>query len=571
MFKYIAMLTAGFSLAFSIVQDASAQNATVYKGATLVDSTREAPLENAVIIVRDGRIETVGVSEQTPIPKDADIVDISGHWVTPGLIDAHMHFSQSGGLYTRPDGLDLREVRSYESDREHSAEQLPLTLRRYLASGVTALVDVGGPASNFSIRETSHDVSPHIALAGPLLATLTPAFEARVDRLDLGNDPTILSVENPKMGRDLVRQQFELKPDLIKVWYIASPQRTAEQSYDTVAAIIDEAHKGGLRVAVHATELETARLAVKAGADILVHTVDDQAVDDAFIAALKAKDVIVITTAVVYEHIGQLRSREVVLSPIEKKLGDPHVIASWEETPPQAKNLATADSINIRVAQILANLKTLADAGVRVAVGTDAGNPGTLHGPSIHRELALLEGAGFSFEQILRAATVDAAAVFSEDADFGSITPGNRADMLILGSDPTRDVAAFQDIDHVILDGISYDPNRLAPLSPAALVTRQLETYNAHDIDGFAATYSEDIELFNLPSSEPRTKGREALIQTFGRLFRDVKPNCRALSRIVEGNYVIDQEFCKFGDNHIRATAIYQVEDGLIRRVWFAR
>ena len=84
MFKYIAMLAVGFSLAFSIVQDASAQN--VYKGATLVDSTREAPLDNAVIIVRDGRIETVGDSAQTAIPKDADIVDISGHWVTPGLI-----------------------------------------------------------------------------------------------------------------------------------------------------------------------------------------------------------------------------------------------------------------------------------------------------------------------------------------------------------------------------------------------------------------------------------------------------------------------------------------------------
>ena len=96
------MLTAGFSLTFSIVQDASAQNATVYKGATLVDSTREAPLENAVIIVRDGRIETVGVSEQTPIPKDADIVDISGHWVTPGLICL---------LYTSPSPRDLSTSR----------------------------------------------------------------------------------------------------------------------------------------------------------------------------------------------------------------------------------------------------------------------------------------------------------------------------------------------------------------------------------------------------------------------------------------------------------------------------
>ena len=96
------MLAVGFNLAFSIVQDASAQNATVYKGATLVDSTREAPLENAVIIVRDGRIETVGDSAQTAIPKDADIIDISGHWVTPGLICL---------LYTSPSPRDRTRSR----------------------------------------------------------------------------------------------------------------------------------------------------------------------------------------------------------------------------------------------------------------------------------------------------------------------------------------------------------------------------------------------------------------------------------------------------------------------------
>ncbi len=548
-----------------------AQSATVYKGATLVDASQDKPIKNAVVIVRNGRIEAAGSASTIRIPNDAKVINVVGRWMIPGLVDSHMHFSQSGSLYTRPDGLDLREVRPYENDRAHSDAELPDTFRRYLASGVTAVVDVGGPASNFSIREKLNELSPQVALAGPLLATLDAGFTERVKRLDLGNDPTIVPVGEPKSSRKLVRDQLALKADLIKIWYIASPDRPAEDSYDTVAAIIDEAHKGGVRVAIHATQLETARLAVKAGADILVHTVDDKAVDDTFVKALKSSDVIVMTTAVVYEHIGQLRSREVELTPIEKALGDPFVISTWAETPPEAKRLATADAINARVAIILENLKTLADAGVRIAVGTDAGNPGTLHGPSIHRELALLEGAGFTPEQILKAVTMDAASVFAKQPEFGTITKGNRADFLILNENPLNSVTAYQAIETVVLGGVPHAPKELAPFSPAALVQQQLEAYNAGNIDAFAATYADNIELFNLPGNEPTSTGKERLISTYGRLFKEVKPHCRALSRIVEGNFVIDQEFCQFGeDRRLRATAVYQVEGKLIRRVWFA-
>jgi imidazolonepropionase-like amidohydrolase len=554
------------------LSQAFAQQVTAYKGATLVDASLDKPIKNAVVIVRDGRIEAVGPASTISIPSGAKVIDIVGRWVVPGLVDSHMHFSQSGSLYTRPDGLDLRSVRPYENDRAHSDAELPDTFRRYLASGVTAVVDVGGPASNFSIREKTSELSPQIALAGPLLATLDSGFTERVKRLDLGNDPTIIPVGKPRASRKLVRDQLALKADLIKIWYIASRERPAEESYDTVAAIIDEAHKGGVRVAIHATQLETARLAVKAGADILVHTVDDKPVDQDFIAALKKRDVIVMTTAVVYEHIGQLRSREVTLTPIEKALGDPFVISSWEETPEDAKRLATADAINARVAIILKNLKTLADEGVRIAVGTDAGNPGTLHGPAIHRELELLEGAGFTPQQVLRAATMDAASVFSEKPEFGTVAQGNRADFLVLTEDPMQSVAAYQAIETVVIGGNGHTPKELAPFSPSALVQQQLDAYNAGDIDAFAATYADDIELFNLPKAgEPTSTGKEALISTYGRLFKEVKPNCRALSRIVEGNYVIDQEFCQFGeDRRLRATAVYQVEDKLIRRVWFA-
>jgi len=557
--------------AFTAFEQALAQDVTALKGGTMIDSSLDAPVEDAVIIIRNGRIEAAGTARSTPIPDSANIIDVSGHYVTPGLIDAHMHFSQSGSLYTRPDGLDLRDVRPYEEDRAHSNEQLPVTLRRYLASGVTSVVDVGGPISNLSIKDKAGDITPRIALAGPLLATLTPDFAQRVARLDLGGDPTIIPVTSARKARKLVRDQLAANVDLVKIWYIASDARPAEKSYKTVAAIIDEAHKGGVRVAVHATQLETARLAVQAGTDILVHTVDDAPVDTAFIEALKASDVIVTSTAVVYEHIGQLRSREVELLEIEKRLGDPVIISSWEEAPPESKSLRTAEAINARVDLILKNLKTLADAGVRVAVGTDAGNPGTLHGPSIHRELALLERGGFTPEQILQAATMDAASVFSTDANFGTIRPGNRADLLILRSNPLEEVSAWQDIKTVMVGGVRHDAARLAPLSPAAVVQRQLDAYNAHNIEGFIATYSDEIELFTLPSTDARSGGHAMLRDVYGSLFKEQKPNCRALSRTIEGTYVIDQEFCRFGERVIRATAIYQVEDGLIRRVWFAR
>ena len=170
----------------------SLQDIIALKGATLVDSEFDAPIENGVILISDGQIIASGPASAVTIPEGAEIVDITGRWVMPGLVDAHMHFAQSGGLYTRPDGLDLRDVRAYEDDRKHSSDQLPVTFRRYLASGVTAVVDVGGPSSNFAIREHGETLAPQISMAGPLLATLTPAFAERVARLDLDGDRMII-------------------------------------------------------------------------------------------------------------------------------------------------------------------------------------------------------------------------------------------------------------------------------------------------------------------------------------------------------------------------------------------
>ena len=110
---------------------------TAFVGATLFDGTGADPVENAVMIVMGDRILEVGAREEIEIPDYLPVVDVSGKWIVPGLIDAHIHYFQSGGLYTRPDVIDLRGWRSYEKEMARIEVDLEETFRRYLASGVT--------------------------------------------------------------------------------------------------------------------------------------------------------------------------------------------------------------------------------------------------------------------------------------------------------------------------------------------------------------------------------------------------------------------------------------------------
>ena len=156
---------------------------------------------------------------------------------------------------------------------------LEKTFRRYLASGVTSVVDVGGGYWNFEVREMANQqlYAPRTAVAGPLVSTVSRP------QMDIG-DPPIIEVDSPEMARELVRKQLEYEPDLIKIWFIVPRDGNFTPNLPIVEATIDEAHAAGVRVAVHATQLEAARASVKAGADILVHSVDDEPVDDEFIA-----------------------------------------------------------------------------------------------------------------------------------------------------------------------------------------------------------------------------------------------------------------------------------------------
>ena len=549
----------------------SVDGQTAFVGATLFDGTGAEVVEDSVVIVMGDRFLEVGTRDEVSIPDYLPVVDLTGKWIVPGLIDAHIHYFQSGGLYTRPDVIDLREWRSYETEMKRVESDLDETFRRYLASGVTSVVDVGGGYWNFDVRDSANTnlYAPRTAVAGPLVSTVSRP------QMDIG-DPPIIEVDSPEMARALVRKQLEFKPDLIKIWFIVPRDGNFQPNLPIIEATIDEAHGAGVRVAVHATQLEAARAAVKAGADILVHSVDDKTVDGDFVDLVRESGTVYTSTLIVMEGYGDVLGDNVRMMDVERELGDPDVVLTWSEVPlgPDAEGIRSRRRARLeRTMPVMqSNLKAMQDGGAIVAAGTDAGNIGTLHGPAIHREYALMAEAGLTPREILVNATQNAALVFAAEPEIGTIAKGKFADFLVLDADPLAEVANLQRIHRVVKGGVELDPTDILPPSPETVVQRQVEAYNARDIEAFLSIYADDVIVRRLPSGEVAWDSKDAMRPRYAKRFAE-NPElfCTITKRIVHGDWVVDHELVTGVKDRprVRAVATYEVRDGLIQNVWF--
>jgi imidazolonepropionase-like amidohydrolase len=441
---------------------------------TLVNPGNSQIVQNATIVIDGDRIAAAGDAKTISAPKDARLIDCKSKFILPAYIDTHVHFFQSGDLYTRPDVVDLTKVRPYADEVAWIKQHLPDTFERYLRSGITSIVDVGGPFWNFEVRKTAVATAkaPRVAVAGPLISSVSRT------QLDLG-DPPIVKIDTPEQARDFVRKLASENPDLVKIWYIVDKDHPVDSFRPIVRATVEESHARKLRVAVHATELETARAAVEEGADVLVHSVIDKPVDDAFVKLLQEHHTILTPTLVVFERYSRTFANKLNLTLEEKAWGNPEVIATLdvtkipqEQLPDRIKTAladpnATLDRIKKIYDVALKNLKTLEDAGITIAAGTDAGNIGTIHGPALFREFQLMKEAGLTPMQILQCTTANAAKLFGGEtgAHIGSINNGNFADLVILNSNPLDDIGHASDIDSVMKNGVLYSASQLAAVS----------------------------------------------------------------------------------------------------------
>lgn len=556
---------------------------TYITNVTIADVEKQKLIPNQTVVVTKDLISNIQSSNKIKIPANAIVIDGKGKYLFPGLVDAHIHFFQNGGLYTRPDAIDFRSEMPYNKEIDLAHNTMEDKLRRYLQNGITTVIDVGATYSFLKQRKdfAEKDFAPTVYMTGPLATTYEPSVYE-----NLKEDEPFNLVKTVDDGIKMVQNQLPLNPDFIKIWYITSRDKaeveaSARKNLPIIKAIIEEAHKNKLKVAVHATERITAQLAVEVGCDFLVHSVEDELLKDDFVQLLKKNKTILCPTLIVHDgyvntfgqkiqftHHDLLKSNPFQLGSLLdlKHLPDTLLINNYKRRINSEAFLADVVKDN---ATCMQNLKKLSDAGVIIATGTDAGNIGTLHASSYLAELKMMQKSGMNIWQIIQASTINGAKVLNKENEFGTISVGKKANLILLDNNPIDNLDYVAKINRVINRGVVFNPADLIPETPEALAQRQLNAYNLRNIEAFLEPYADDVEIYDYPD-KLQFKGKEIMRKGYSDMFNRV-PNlhCQLVGRIVQGNVVIDKERVQFGDKLIEAVAIYHIENGKIKKVYF--
>lgn len=549
---------------------------------TVADVEKQKLVPNQTVIITNDLISKIQ-SGKIKIPANATIIDGKGKYLFPGLTDAHVHFFQNGGLYTRPDVINLTNEFSYEKEMKLAHQTMEDKLKRYLQNGITNVIDVGASYSYLKQRESfkNKDNVPSISMTGPLLTTYEPKVYE-----NLKEEAPFSLVKTVEDGIKLVQEQLPYHPDFIKIWYIVGAdgletEASARKNLPIIKVIIDEAHKNNLKVAVHATERITAQLAVENGCDFLVHSVDDEIVKDDFVQLLKKNKTILCPTLEVFNGYENTLGQKLKISDHEllradpfqlgtlldlKHLSDTVLVNKYKMHMNSEKEIAKTTKVNAISSE---NLKKLSDAGVLITTGTDAGNIGTLHASSYLNELIAMRKSGMSNWKIIQASTINGAKILNKENEFGTISVGKKANLILLNANPIDDIVNISRIDCVINKGVVFKPETLIEETPVALVQRQLNAYNLRNIEAFLEPYAEDVEIYNYPDKLIE-KGKALMRKNYAAMF-DKVPNlhCELLGRIVQGNIVIDKERVQFGKEIVEAVAMYHIENNKIKKVYF--
>jgi imidazolonepropionase-like amidohydrolase len=417
---WLAMLTAS-----SIASPASGEaplgaNSFAVSQARVFDGARTIP--NATVIVRDGIIEAVAPDAKAP--PGLAVIDGRGMTLLPGLIDGHVHVFPGAqadalrfGVTTVLDMYHLGGAEAAEEFRAHR-ESLAKTHQADTWSAMAGITPPGGHPSQM-------------------------AAEWGIDILTLAPDADTEA---------FVQARIAEGADYIKIMQddtILGESRLRKFSREQLLEIIDAVHAEQRKAIVHVSAHNEAAVAIESGADMIAHVFQDQPADTQLVRLAREQNAAVITTLSVLaraagsDHVNRLvehpRLRD-YLSPVQQQT----LAAEFGRPRPEILEHA------------LTSVGRFHAAGVAVIAGTDAPNPGTGHGVSIHQELELLVEAGLSPSAAINAATALPAERFGLP-DRGRIGPGMRADLVLVEGDPTTDITRTRQIVRVWKNGYEVD------------------------------------------------------------------------------------------------------------------
>jgi len=424
----LAASVSGEPRAASPSRDNDPGNDFLIHSVRVFDGARVLPNVNVLVI--DGRIAAVGARVKTP--QGIATIDGSGKTVLPGLIDAHAHSwgeAQSDALrFGVTAELDMLGDWHRLPELKRQRESMARTQQADLWSAGAAVTAPGGHGTQYGMK---------------------------VPTLDADGDPAAFVAGRVGEGSDyikLILEDFSAHSDTRRL-----PTITAAQA----KIGIDAAHKAGKLGVAHVSRLRDGKAAIDAGADGLVHMFGEPG-DAAFVAAAKKRKAFVVPTLSVLATMARAGEGE--------KLAADARLAPWlakEQTDSLKASFGPGTPAPAILADAIANVRALHAAGVDILAGTDAGNPGTTHGASMHGELELLVRAGLTPTEALAAATSVPARRFAL-GDRGNIAPGQRADLFMVDGDPTRDILATRAIAQVWKNG--YAVERAQPKAGATAI-----------------------------------------------------------------------------------------------------
>jgi imidazolonepropionase-like amidohydrolase len=405
--------------------------------ATIIDGTGAEPRQGTVLI-RGDRIAAVGAN--VTVPAGARVIEGRGHVVLPGLFDLHTHLTASA-------------VEGLSGD-------WPKILKAYLYCGVTSVVEFGTYPETFEpMRRLLREgviPGPRIHLAARITTPLGHGAEGG------RGDFFSLEVQTPREARAAIKRWLAYKPDAIKVFtdgwrYGTEPDMTSMEE-ETLRAIVEDAHAQGVEVLTHTVTLEKAKIAARAGVDVIAHGVGNAEADDELIKLMREKGTTYAPTLAVYEAKPRgIRSPllRVLLEPAAIQIRERQAAAPTRPAPPNTAR-------QTRWQNLTRNTAVLNNAGIRFGTGTDAGVTGAFHGYSTLREIELLAAGGLTPLQALTAATGNSAKALHVEAERGVIAEGKLADLVLVEGTPHRNIADIHKIRQVFLNGKQIDREKLA-------------------------------------------------------------------------------------------------------------
>ena len=371
-----------------------------FTNARIWTGTGAPALEAGTVVSRAGIILEVGPSASVVVPPDAEVIELGGRWLLPGLIDAHGHVNDSG-------------------DRSSIPEQLEI----YAHYGVTTVLSLGDDAEHMREERWSPQLRrARLFVSGPSLRPPSPAAAAgEVARVSA-------------MGVDWVKMHV-----------------TGSRGRETHAAVIAAAHARNLPVAVHITELQDAKSVVNAGAALVAHSVRDLPVDEELIDLMRASGACLVPTLTRELSTFVYAERpDFFDDPFFLERSAPPRLDSFLTPRRQAQSRsASAEYWRESLPLAMENMVQLHRAGVEIAMGTDTGPTGRFQGYFEHLELEIMVDAGLTPEEALTSATSVAARCIGLDGVVGTIRPGAWADFLVLNRDPREDILGTRDIHGV--------------------------------------------------------------------------------------------------------------------------